>query len=94
MTDNTPENRLDEALQNLEHTLAEAEAEHAEDMRVRSVNLRERIRAYRNRDRDDDNERQSLRDQLLEWETEHIETRPRLANALRSAVAIIDNAGL
>lgn len=94
MTDKTPENRLHEALQNLEHTLAEAEADHAEDMRVRSVNLRERIRAYRSRDQDDDEERQGLRAQLLEWETHVIETRPRLANALRSAVAIIDNAGL
>jgi hypothetical protein len=94
MTDNTPENRLDEALQNLETTLAEAEADHSEDMRVRSVNLRQRIRNFLGGGRERPEDREGLRAELLEWETQLIETRPRLANALRSAVAIIDNAGL
>jgi hypothetical protein len=63
------------------------------DVRTRAGSLRERVYQFVNGDPDND-DWNGIREEILEAEAEYIETHPRLASALRSIVAIVDNAGL
>ncbi len=84
-----PDN-INDTLHNLNTELQHAEAKTTDD---RATTLRQRLDLFINGDPDND-DWNGLRAELLEAEAHFIETHPRLASTLRSAVAIIDNAGL
>ena len=68
-------------------------AQEEESVRKRASGLRKRIDRFINGDPDND-DWNGLREEILTAEAEYIESHPRLAAALRSVVAIVDNAGL
>ncbi|MEL7235405.1 MAG: DUF4404 family protein [Chloroflexota bacterium] len=79
--------------QQLQQIDAEMEQATEEQVQSRAGRLRQRIDTFINGDPDND-DWNGLRDEILEAEAEYIESHPRLAAALRSIVAIVDNAGL
>lgn len=86
------QNRFDDDLATLRQEISEYEAD-SERKNEKITTLYREIDAHIERDYED-TEIHGLRERLLAAEVELVETHPRLAAALRSFVAIVDNAGL
>ncbi len=90
MPDN--KNRFDDDLLALKQKVEDYDA-NDDDAKERITEIQQDLQEYIERDYQDP-EIKTLREHLLTAEVDLVERHPRLAAALRSFVAIVDNAGL